>query len=97
VGGPPPQPPPPSQVPPPPPGASREDWRRWKRQTRHLYWGGHWGWFWGVVLVLVGGYALLSNLGLLRWVRADVFWPLLLIALGAWLLIGRAFPGRPPR
>jgi hypothetical protein len=46
---------------------------------------------------LVGGYALLRNLGLLQWVRADLFWPLLVIALGLWLLVERAIPRQPPR
>jgi hypothetical protein len=50
-----------------------------------------------VVLVLVGGYSLLRSLGLLDWVRADVFWPLVVIALGAWLIIQRAIPRQPPR
>lgn len=98
-----PPPPPESQPPPqpPPPGASREEWRHWRRQQRHLYhgywggwYGGSWYWFFGVVLILVGGYELLGNLGLLRWIQGDVLWPLLLIALGAWILIGRA--RRPP-
>ena len=53
--------------------------------------------FWGVVLVLVGGYALLRSLGLLQWIRADIFWPLLVIALGLWLIIERAMPRQPPR
>jgi hypothetical protein len=53
--------------------------------------------FWGVALILVGGYALLRSLGLLQWVRADLFWPLLVIALGVWLIIQRAMPRQPPR
>jgi hypothetical protein len=89
--------PPQGPPPPPPPEASREEWREWRRQQRHSYWGGHWAWFWGVVLVLVGGYSLLRSLGLLQWIRADVFWPLLVIALGVWLIIERAIPRQPPR
>jgi hypothetical protein len=50
-----------------------------------------------VVLVLVGGYSLLRSLGLLNWVRSDIFWPLVIIVLGAWLIIQRAFPRQPPR
>ncbi len=86
------------QAPPPPPDASREEWRAWRRQGRrhYSYWGGHWAWFWGAVLVIVGGYSLLRNLGLLGWIRADIFWPLLVIALGAWLIIERAIPRQPP-
>jgi hypothetical protein len=89
---------PPRDSPPQPPqGASREEWREWRDQRRHVYWGGSWAWFWGVALILVGGYALLRSLGLLQWVRADVFWPLLVIALGVWLIIQRAMPRQPPR
>jgi Domain of unknown function (DUF5668) len=89
---------PPRESPPQPPrGASREEWREWRHQRRHLYWGGNWAWFWGVALILVGGYALLRSLGLLQWVRGDIFWPLLVIALGAWLIIERALPRQPPR
>jgi Domain of unknown function (DUF5668) len=66
--------------------------------ARHsAYWGGHWAWFWGLLLILVGGYALLRTLGLLSWIRGDIFWPLLVIALGAWLIIERAIPRQPPR
>jgi hypothetical protein len=43
---------------------------------------------WGGVLIVLGGLFLLDNLGLLP-VRAwEVFWPLLLIGLGVWTLIG---------
>lgn len=94
MGSEPPQGPPP----PPPPEASREEWREWRHEQRHQsYWGGHWAWFWGVVLVLVGGYSLLRSLGLVQWIRGDVFWPLLVIALGVWLIIERAVPRQPPR
>jgi len=89
---------PPRESPPqPPPGAPREEWREWRRRQRPVYWGGNWAWFWGVALILVGGYALLRSLGLLQWVRGDIFWPLLVIALGAWLIIQRALPRQPPR
>jgi hypothetical protein len=49
------------------------------------------------VLVLVGTYALLKSLGLLEWVRGDLFWPVLVIAFGLWLIIERAIPRQPPR
>jgi hypothetical protein len=48
------------------------------------------------VLVVVGGYALLKNLGLLPWLRGDILWPLLIIAVGLWLIIGRAISRPPP-
>ncbi len=92
-----------SEVPPtspPPPDASREEWRAWRRQRRRYsywgsYWGSRWAWFGGIALILAGGYALLRSLGLLAWVRTDVFWPLVVIALGVWLIIDRAMPRRP--
>lgn len=45
--------------------------------------------FWPVVLVVIGVYFLLSNLGWLWWMRFDIVWPVLLILLGAWLIIRR--------
>jgi hypothetical protein len=43
---------------------------------------------WGGVLIVLGGLFLLDNLGLLP-VRAwELFWPLLLIGLGVWTVIG---------
>jgi hypothetical protein len=81
----------------PPPESSREDWREWRHRRRQSYWGGNWTWFWGVVLIVVGSYSLLRSLGLLQWVRADLFWPLIVIALGVWLIIARAIPRQPPR
>ena len=52
------------------------------------WWGG--GWFWGAVLVLIGVFYLLQNLGLLTRIPGDVLWPLLLILLGAYLLLRRS-------
>ncbi|NJD76429.1 MAG: PspC domain-containing protein [Candidatus Methanoperedens sp.] len=50
----------------------------------------------GVLLILLGLYFLLNNLNMLRWFHnifwwfdTDVFWPLVLILIGAWLLISR--------
>jgi len=45
------------------------------------------GLFWGVVLILFGGLLLLNNLGILK-VSFNLLWPLFLILLGAWVLIG---------
>ena len=43
---------------------------------------------WGGILIVLGGLFLLDNLGLLP-VRAwELFWPLVLIGLGAWTLLG---------
>lgn len=52
----------------------------------------HHPYFWPVVLVVLGVYFLLSNLGWLRWLEPKVVWPVLLIALGVWLLLRRARP-----
>jgi phage shock protein C len=41
------------------------------------------------VLVVVGVYFLLRNSGLLNWLSSDVVWPVLLIALGVWLIVRR--------
>ncbi len=45
--------------------------------------------FWPTALVVIGVYLLLSNLGVLDWLRFDIVWPVLLILLGAWLIIRR--------
>ena len=91
------QPPPSNQpmTPPPPPGpnASREEWHAWRRQHGRPYWGGgswfSWGFFWPAVLIVLGAYFLLSNLGLLGWLRGDIVWPVLLILFGIALIVGR--------
>lgn len=49
--------------------------------------------FWGVALVLIGVYSLLSNLGWLWWLRGDILWPSLLILLGVVLLVRRGRGG----
>lgn len=46
--------------------------------------------FWPAVLVIVGVYFLLSNLGFLWWLRPEILWPLVLIGLGVWLIVRRA-------
>ena len=45
--------------------------------------------FWPGVLIVVGVYFLLRNLGLLEWLRPDIVLPILIIALGVWLIIRR--------
>ena len=84
-------PPPSSSSPPPPPPFSPGGPWPWSWYGRGS-WGGRgvWGWFWPSALVLIGVYALLSNLGLLDWLRGDVLWPSLLILLGLLLLVSRA-------
>ena len=51
--------------------------------------GGAWGWFWGAALVVIGIYYLLTNLGLITWLKGDVLWPVLLILFGVALLLRR--------
>ncbi len=46
--------------------------------------------FWPSVLVVLGIYFLLRNVGLLDWLRGDIVWPVALILLGAWLIFRRA-------
>ena len=43
----------------------------------------------GVILIALGGYLLISNLGLLRGFRGDLFLPILLIAIGLLVLVRR--------
>lgn len=100
-------PPPPAETPPPDSGAPRDEWPGRRHRQRDRWsggwygpwaWGGGgvWPWFWGAALILIGGYYLLQNLGLLNWVRGDVLWPALLILLGVVMLIGRGRDwGRP--
>ncbi len=42
--------------------------------------------FWPIVLIVVGVYFLVHNLGL---IRDDIFWPLVLIGIGVWLILRR--------
>jgi hypothetical protein len=46
--------------------------------------------FWPSLLVVLGIYFLLNNLGWLGWLEPKLVWPVLLIALGVWLIIRRA-------
>ncbi len=53
------------------------------------YRGGIWA---GGVLVIIGLYFLLRNLGLLDWWNWDLFWPLVLIAIGLLIVVRRLRP-----
>ncbi|HEY8759454.1 MAG TPA: DUF5668 domain-containing protein [Candidatus Dormibacteraeota bacterium] len=69
-----------SQIDPlPPPMPSSPD--RWQRRS-----GTFWG---GGILILIGIYFLLANLGLLNWLDWNIAWPVILIALGIWLVVRR--------
>jgi len=41
------------------------------------------------LLILLGLYFLLRNLGWLEWLPGDIVWPVLLIILGVWLIVRR--------
>jgi hypothetical protein len=49
--------------------------------------------FWGGFLVIIGVLFLLANTGVLANVDWNYVWPLLLIALGVWLILARIGPG----
>jgi phage shock protein C len=53
-------------------------------------WQGRAGTFWGGgILILIGVYFLLANLGLLNWLNWNIAWPVILIALGVYLVVRR--------
>ena len=41
----------------------------------------------GIILMLLGGYFLLSEIGMLNWISGAIFWPLVLIGIGIYLLV----------
>ena len=43
----------------------------------------------GVLLVLLGAYFLLNQLGWLNWISGALFWPLVIIGFGIYLLVKR--------
>lgn len=51
--------------------------------------------FWGGVLVILGAVFLVDSLGILTINIWGIFWPLLLILFGAWVLMGYFFRGSP--
>ena len=61
-------------------GAYFSQWRRGARP------GGFWV---GIILIALGAFFLLGNLGFLSFIRWDVLWPVLLIALGLLVLLRR--------
>jgi phage shock protein PspC (stress-responsive transcriptional regulator) len=42
------------------------------------------------ILVFLGAWILVNNMGLLNFINADLFWPILLIGIGGFLLLQRA-------
>ena len=69
----------------PPPQERREKSGRWGAPYGNRP-PGLWA---GIILIVLGAYFLLTNLGVLANVRWDLFWPAVLIALGLLLLLRR--------
>jgi phage shock protein C len=92
TGGPPPTtgvPPPPSAPSPPsgvPPPGSAHPQRGWWGPSYRDRPRGLWA---GVILIGLGAYFLLANVGLLSRFRWDLFWPFVLIAIGLLVLARR--------
>jgi hypothetical protein len=51
--------------------------------------------FWGIVLIVLAGLLLLRQMGVIVGDIFGYFWPLLIIAFGAWLIIGFFARNRP--
>jgi hypothetical protein len=51
--------------------------------------------FWGGILILLGGLFLVDSLGILEINLWGIFWPLLLILFGLWVLLGYFMRGSP--
>jgi phage shock protein C len=43
----------------------------------------------GIILILLGAYFLLTQLGIVNWIGGAVFWPLVIIGFGVYLLLKR--------
>lgn len=82
-GGPPPPPPPPGATTPPGWGP---DWA-WRHRDRRRDGGGL---FFGILLVLVGGYFLLRDTLHVELPDIGELWPVLVIALGLWIVLSAA-------
>ena len=65
----------------PPPYDPRTTYRHPRWRTRGIGFG--------VFLIVIGVWFLLENLGFLWWLRWDIFWPLVLIAFGLYVIARR--------
>ena len=81
-GGPPPAGSPPPAHPAGPPPEQPNWWAPGSGRRPGAAWG-------GAILVAIGIYFLLLNLGFLTWWNWDIFWPIVLIALGLFVLARR--------
>jgi hypothetical protein len=50
--------------------------------------------FWGIALVLIGGLFLLNSLDIIHFNLWNILWPLFLIALGLFIVLGRTYGPR---
>ena len=64
-------------LPPPLPAAQQ----RWRPRSSGFWVGG--------LLILLGVYFLLRNLGLLEWLNSAIVWPLVLVGVGLYLVVRR--------
>jgi phage shock protein C len=69
----------------PPPQGGREKFGRWGPPFSSRP-PGLWG---GIILIVLGAYFLLTNLGIFNNVHWEIVWPVILIALGLLLLLRR--------
>jgi phage shock protein C len=74
---------PPPPAPPAPPPAPHHGW------PGAGYRGRPSGLWMGVILIVIGAWFLLDNLGILGAFRWDIFWPIVLIAIGLLVLVRR--------
>ncbi|MGH7903614.1 MAG: PspC domain-containing protein [Candidatus Dormibacteraceae bacterium] len=72
----------------PPSGAGGPSWGPYGRGP-HRYSGRHRGITGGLILIVVGIWFLLSNLGLLSWFQWSLTWPVVLIVIGLAILVQR--------
>jgi phage shock protein C len=82
----PPSPPSASGGPAPPPAGSPPPEHGWWGPGHHGRPRGLWA---GIILIALGAYFLLANVGLLSGFRWDLFWPIVLIAIGLLVLVRR--------
>lgn len=48
----------------------------------------------GIILIILGCLFLAGNFGLLQWSSLQKWWPLILIGVGLWTIIGHRSGGR---
>jgi len=81
-------------TPPPPPGSPPPGLPPPASPPEHGWWGSGnrsrpRGLLAGIILIVLGAYFLVANIGLLSGFRWDLFWPIVLIAIGLLILVRR--------